>query len=111
MFDHLWVVRQGDKELGVVEAVSRKGAAHAAFAQFLIPPEKQKTISVHKAEVIDIDLSERNGSILLVRTLVGIDSTMPRTERIVNMFVDELGWFSLGGPCGESHRQCQRRLT
>lgn len=48
--NHVWTVKQDGKELGTVEAVSRKGACHEAYAKFSITPEKRKTLSVEKAE-------------------------------------------------------------
>jgi hypothetical protein len=43
---HIWTVTQEGKELGTVEAVSRKGACHAAFEKFGIEQPKRSAISV-----------------------------------------------------------------
>jgi hypothetical protein len=45
---HIWNVMQGDKYLGTVEAVSRKGACHEAYEKFGIEQSKRNTISVEK---------------------------------------------------------------
>jgi hypothetical protein len=45
---HIWTVKQGDKELGTVEAVSRKGACHAAYEKFGIEQPKRNLVSVEK---------------------------------------------------------------
>jgi hypothetical protein len=62
---HVWTVEQNGKELGTVEAVSRKGACHAAFEKFDISPEKQKTISVVRLTPVSADDEE------LTRELIG----------------------------------------
>lgn len=48
---HIWVVKRGSEPLGTVEAVSRKGACHAAYEKFGIDHLKRSTISVEKAAI------------------------------------------------------------
>jgi hypothetical protein len=48
--NHVWIVKQDGKELGTVEAVSRKGACHEAYEKFGIEQSKRNNISVEKAE-------------------------------------------------------------
>jgi hypothetical protein len=47
---HVWIVYREGKELGTVEAVSRKGACHEAYDKFGIEQSKRNSISVEKAE-------------------------------------------------------------
>jgi hypothetical protein len=56
---HVWTVYREGKELGTVEAVSRKGACHEAYEKFGIEQSKRNTISVEKAErrFLAIDLA------------------------------------------------------
>lgn len=45
---NIWRVEQDGKVLGTVEAVSRKGACHAAYEQFGIAHDKRSSITVEK---------------------------------------------------------------
>jgi hypothetical protein len=47
---HIWTVKQDGKELGTVEAITRKGACHEAFEKFGIEQSKRNSITVDKAE-------------------------------------------------------------
>jgi hypothetical protein len=63
---HVWTVRQDGKDLGTVEAVSRKGACFAAYEKFDIQQSKRNTISVERQ-----------------RYIVGIDPASPGREGTV----------------------------
>jgi hypothetical protein len=47
---YVWIVKQDGKELGTVEAITRKGACHEAYEKFGIEQPKRNSISVDKAE-------------------------------------------------------------
>jgi hypothetical protein len=46
---HIWTVKRDGKELGTVEAITRKGACHEAYEKFGIEQSKRNSISVDKA--------------------------------------------------------------
>lgn len=51
--NHEWNVKQDGNVIGVVEAVSRKGAEHEAYGKFGIEHAKQRTISVERSMVLE----------------------------------------------------------
>jgi hypothetical protein len=69
---HVWTVKQGDTELGTVEAVSRKGACHAAFEKFGIAQPKRSSVSV---EILHRDMVRHR--------YIGIDPATPGGDKTV----------------------------
>jgi hypothetical protein len=61
---YVWIVKQDGKELGTVEAITRKGACHEAYEKFGIEQPKRNSISVDKTErrfIIAIDPAAPGG--------------------------------------------------
>jgi hypothetical protein len=105
---HVWTVKQGDKELGTVEAVSRKGACHEAYKKFAIEQPKRSTISV---EILHRDLVRHR--------YVGVDPAAPGADKTVYTEVSRHGLGdvicsfnpALAGPdSGKTLEDCRMRF-
>jgi hypothetical protein len=77
---HVWTVHLDGKELGTVEAVSRKGACHAAFEKFGIEQPKRSLISV---EILHRDLVRHR--------YIGVDPAAPGADKTVYTEVSRQG--------------------
>jgi hypothetical protein len=74
---HVWTVKLDGKDIGYVEAVSRKGACHEAFEKFSIPQAKRNSISVARTDGSGV--------------FIGIDPAVPGSDKTVYTEVSRHG--------------------